>query len=126
MLAIAWVISNRVKSGMHDGDWLKVLANAPLQASSTLEEMSSFDQPDLWEPDFRWLTTQCEDIYDGKGVNPTFSMDAPTHSVANPSKPSFFYCNPSLPIRQWFLDRVINDKENHPRTVEVQPVVFFG
>lgn len=135
MLGIAFVISNRSKAGWEDGDYLKILSRVAVHSASEALDMARFDYPDIWEPNWRWLTSQVEGIYDGTlqdNLTRTPSRESLAANVPgterhaiNQSKPSFFYANLNQPIRPWFLEKIIRSAD-HPRTVEIPPIVFFN
>lgn len=135
-LAIAFVISNRQKAGWDDGDWLKILSRVAVHSASEAADMVRLDYPDVWEPNWRWLSSQVDGIYDGTLHDDLTStpgtqfqaVNAATHSrqPVNQSKPSFFYANLNFPIRPWFLEKIIRNSAEHPRTVEIPPIVFFN
>lgn len=135
MLAVAWVIANRVRAGWQGGDWLKVLSYAPIHSASESSEMLSHTMPEVWEPTWRWVTARVEDIYDGTAQD-TVTLTPSKEALAvnlpgsdnrevNQQKPSFFYANLNMPIRDWFLEKIIRSAD-HPRTVEIPPLVLFN
>lgn len=135
-LAIAHIIGNRVKSGWHSGDWLQVLENVPLHSASEPSEILTFDHPDLWNPEWIKLMQDCRGIYEGTlkdDLTWTPSMvaiaeNAPGGDVPiNRSRPSFFYANLQMPIRPWFMEKIITQRADHPLTVTIaSSLVLFG
>jgi len=53
MLGIAHVIRNRVEAGWSNGEWLKIIADAPIHASSKLAEMDFHSYVYIWYATFR-------------------------------------------------------------------------
>lgn len=136
MLGIAFVMANRRSAGWEDSDWLKILSRVAVHSASEWSDMVRLDYPDIWEPGWRWLTSQVEGIYDGTlqdNLTRTPSKESlaanvpgAERHVINQSKPSFFYANLNFPIRPWFLEKIIRNPAEHPRTVEIPPIVFFN
>jgi hypothetical protein len=133
MMGIAFVIANRVKAGWHDGDWLKALSQAPRHSASESQDMLTHDMPDIWDQTWRWLVGNVEKMYDGN-LNDNWTLTPSREAVAAnipggernyQQRPSFFYANLNMPIRPWFLEKIIRSTD-HPRTVEIPPVVFFN
>lgn len=125
MLGIAHVIQNRVKAGQWDGDWLKVIANAHSHSASETGELHSFDLPDPWDPDWRFIIEKCEKMYDGLLAD-EYTWSPGFDNKTNAARPGYFYANLNQPIRQWFLDKIIKQPDNHPRVADDQPIIYFG
>lgn len=131
--AVAFVISNRVKAGWQNGDWLKVIEHAHVHACD-LNTLTAL-MPDPWNTDWRRLLQQCQDIYEGCATDdltwtPSSAalaqhLPGTDQHPLNQSRPSFFYANLQLPIREWFMEKVIRSSD-HPRTVTVTPLQLFG
>lgn len=136
-LAIAFIISNRVKAGWGNSDWLQVLEDVATHSASEKEEMLTFDQPDPWDPDWRLLSAAARGIYDGT-MKDDLTWTPNARSLAanvpgadtgkqNQSRPSFFYANLNMPIRSWFLEKVIRKSDDHPRIGSIaSSLVLFG
>lgn len=133
--AIAFIISNRVKAGWQGGDWLKVIENTPVHSCSEEKDMLTMKMPDPWAQDWRTLLRNCQDIYEGIKIDDltwTPSMAAIAENCPggdnklNASRPSFFYANLQMPIREWFMNKIIRQPADHPRTVTVTPLQLFG
>jgi hypothetical protein len=136
-LAIAWIIANRVRAGWNAGDYLQVLESAPLHSCSEPQDMLTFKMPEPWNQDWLKLTRDCQDIYEGIAkdeITWTPSASALAENLPgtdqysiNQSRPSFFYANLNMPIREWFMTKIIRKPEDHPRTVNISGgLVLFG
>lgn len=119
---IAFIIGNRVRDGgWHDGDWLKVIENAPVHSAYEVADMDFRAMPDVWHPDWRALYATCQSIYEG-----SFIDDVTIAPKAAKLPPSLFYANLNHKLREWFVEKIIRQPEAHPRTTECQPLVFFA
>lgn len=127
MLGIAHVIGNRVEGGWYNGDWLKILEEAPVHSASNRDEMQDSSLPDIWDKDFRWLHDRVEQIYD-RTLTDTITRSAGTLEVGGKEqpRPGFYYANLNNMTREWFVKTIAKDPDNHPRTAECMPLVFFG
>ena len=136
-IAIAWIIANRVKAGWGSSDWLKVLEAAPVHASCEPSEMMTYAMPDLWNSGWIKLAQMCTDIYDGTAKDDLTwtpsreglaqNLPGTDQYAINQSRPSFFYANLNMPIRSWFIEKIIRKSEDHPRTVTIgSALVLFG
>lgn len=125
MAGIAHIIGNRVLAGMWDGDWMKVLAHAHETAAH--EPELDFSYPDVWNPDWRWLEPEVTRIYENRRPDDvTCSANTMQAGFPGGNRTGLFYCNLELPLRAWFKEKILGDPENHPRTAECHPLVFFG
>ena len=125
MIGIVHCLANRVLAGMWGSDWLLILRHSREVSSHDLEPGN--DYPDLWNPDWRWLTEQVGKIYDNRRPDDvTCSADMMQAGFPGGNRPGLFYANLQLPLRAWFQEKIVSDPENHPRTAECQPLVFFG
>lgn len=124
-IGIAHCMANRVLSGMWDADWLKVLAHAHETAGHEAE--LSFEYPDVWNPDWRWLAAEIVKIYDNRRPDDvTTSANTMKAGFHGGNRPGLFYANLQLPLRAWFKEKILDDPLNHPRTADCQPLIFFG
>lgn len=134
--AIAWIVASRVRAGWRDGNWMQVLEHMADHSASEPGEMMSFVMPDPWHPTWRRLSETCSGIYSGT-IKDTVTMTPDRAALAanlpgaernpaNQSRPSFFYANLNMPIREWFMTKIIRQPAEHPRTVEIFPIVLYG
>lgn len=117
MTAVALVIRNRVYAGWCGGDWLDVLANAPVSSALNPRHELIEPQPDFREPAMRRFLQAMDSIYDGS---------LPDTLTVNPKKEgALYYAELDKIERDWFLENICRKPENHPITSKVGPVTFF-
>lgn len=136
MLAIAFIIRNRVKGGWQNSDWLRVLEAIPVHAAEPPEAMFTFQMPDPWHPLWKRLLVACGEVYDGTmpdGLTRTpdrFAMAqaAPGGDTArvNQQRAAFFYANMQQPVREWFTRNIVELHDAHPRIGTVGNLTLFG
>lgn len=127
MQGIAHVFRNRVEAGWASGDWMKLLADSPIHSSSLIEEMDFRSHIDLWDADFRWLHGKCLEIYNGT-LKDDVTIAADTRKAGGKGIPqrALFYANIQLPVRPWFMENIIQRRDEHPRTADAGTVTFFA
>lgn len=131
MLGVAQVIRNRVESGWLNGDWLRILQEVPLHGAEEIAAMDWRTLPDIYDKDFRWLYTQVGMVYDRTlpdSITSSADQNWANHSAMGPkiqSRKGLFYCNLQLPIRPWFLEKIIHSPE-HQRQAEAGTITFFS
>jgi len=127
-LGIAHVIANRVSAGWEGGgDWLKILANAPVHSANNVSEMDFTSYVDVWRPEFRSLFANCEKIYAGELRDEiTTSADPRKAGGIGRPQPALFYGSLQILTRQWFVEKIVHCPEGHPRTADAGAVTFWG
>lgn len=115
MLAIAQVIANRVDAGWQGGDWLKVIRSAALARESVWTDEIVIDPRDS---NFRELLRRIDDVYHGTADDSAVNNEQ--------GQKSLYYAELHNPPRQWFLDTVLANPEEHPRIAKVGQVDFFA
>jgi hypothetical protein len=127
MAGVAHIVSNRVSAGWEGGDWLKIIANAPIHSSSNVADMDFTSYVDVWSPDFRWLYAEVEKIYSGeKKDDITVSADPRKVGGNGRPQPGLFYANLNNISRQWFKDNIVGQREQHPILASAGTITFFG
>ena len=109
MVAIAFLMKNRVDAGWYGGDWLAVLDQAPLRAGTIYPP---FHQVNLRDPNVRALLHRIDDIYDGSEIDEMTSE-------------ALYYCELRRVGEGWFKDNILSDREAHPQVAQVGPVSFL-
>lgn len=118
MLAVAFVVKNRVDAGWLGGDWMQIIANheqwsARLVTAPALQgETQMAPVPDFHDPDVRDLIVEVDGIFDGTAED-TFTDGA------------LYYCELDRVERPWFLQNVVRRPDAHARVATVGPVSFF-
>jgi hypothetical protein len=115
MLAVAQVVSNRVKAGWQGGDWLRVIDTAPEYRGTVPSR--NFVRIDPRDGNFRELMRQIDDVYYGI---------ADDSNVNTHQGKSLYYAELHNIHRQWFNEAILNDHESHPRLAKVGQITFFG
>lgn len=117
MLAVAYVIRNRVQAGWHGGDWLEVLAHAPGCSAREDDIMFGPQQPNLRDDSFRLLLRAVDDIYAGMSID-RFTADPE-------GKGALYFAELNDVTSSWFRRNILACPDEHPRIANVGPVVFF-
>lgn len=120
MLAVAFVVRNRVKAGWHGGDWLAVIADHAIhrgeQATGNRQqataEKTQKNYPDFHDEVIRDLLGWMDAVFDGA------REDLWTEGA-------LYYSQLELPQRKWFVDNIVRKPEEHPRVATVGPVSLF-
>jgi hypothetical protein len=129
--AIAHVVRNRVDAGWENGDWLKIIMNTDVSSSSLVEDVDWKSYIDLWSYDFKALYGHCEAVYSGL-INDALTTGADLRQVqimtrSYQAQKAFFYAAlGDAKLRPWFLENIVRKPEEHPRTVTVGTITFFG
>lgn len=114
MIAVAFVVKNRVRAGWHGGDWAAVM-NAHYQYSANpqvaLIELHSL--PDCRDRDFIALLQNIDGILSGS-LQDTYTAGG------------LYYCELNNVTRDWFKENVLAHPEQHPRVATVATVTFFS
>lgn len=137
MLGIAHVIRNRVRQGWEGGDWLRLIQKTNIHSASLPEEHDTTSLPDIHDGDFRWLIQQVEQMY--SGFSPDVTGGANTRDLGSSRydalhrpapvdipKGALYYCDLNKITRDWFTEKIVREKEQHPRTLECYPITFFA
>jgi hypothetical protein len=112
MLAVCFIIRNRVRAGWVGGDWNRVINFAHHHAAF---EGTRGDGPSLESEIFRRLLLQVDEIYQG-------TMED------NLTEKGLYYCDVTdrRPMRDWFASRIVRDQSNHPRIAQVGMLHIFS
>jgi hypothetical protein len=124
MLAVAFVIRNRVRASWFGGDWLQVLENA--HEAGALEmcfcengcpRCRSNQLPNLRDDNFRLLLRTVDDIFSGLAVD-RFTTDPQGNGA-------LYYAELRTVNRAWFRENILRNLAAHSRIANVGPVEFF-
>jgi hypothetical protein len=114
MLAVCFIIRNRVRAGWAGGDWNRVINFAHRHAAY---ELDTQEGPSLESEIFRRLLLQVDEIYQGT------MQDNLTETKG------LYYCDATerrRPMRDWFTTRIVRDPYNHPRIAQVGMFHIFS
>jgi len=110
MLAVCFVIRNRMDAGWFGGDWLLAMEKAgDVAANSEAPEPQPFN---LRETRYRKFLERIDAIFDGT------ELDVMTEGA-------LYYGELNKPLRPWFVEHITEDIENHRHVATVGPVWFF-
>lgn len=124
--AIACVIRNRVDAGWVNKDWLKIIANTPIHSCSNLAEMDWHSYVDPWPAAYRKIYNFCEDLYGNRIITDKSASSDTRRFNGSMSRGALFYAALQSPVRQWFKENVIDEKQQHPMTITTGLITFFG
>lgn len=120
-LAVAFVYKNRVRAGW--GDWLDLIQRHAVWSARNENELDTVSHPDVREPNFQLLLQQIDGVFDGSMQDKlTLSPKTKTDN----GRPALYYGVLRQITRPWFLEKVVQQPELHPRTSQVGEVIFFG
>jgi hypothetical protein len=112
MLAVCFIIRNRVRAGWAGGDWNRVINFAPRHAAY---DMRPEEGPSLESEIFRRLLLQVDEIYQGTMQD-------------NMTEKGLYYCDAlgGRPLRDWFAQNIVRQPANHPRVAQVGMLYLFS
>lgn len=129
-VGVAEVIRNRVQAGWHNGDWLKIISESPINSSSNLDQMDWKSYVDIWSPLARRLYFKCEELYGLPAMirsDSTQSPDLNRFVIGGAmGRPALYYGSLQLPIRPWFKEHIIDMRSEHPITTTIGLITFFA
>lgn len=102
------ILMNRVRHGW--GNLLDILNRIP-QFSAEVEIPNQNMVPQIWEPAFIRLLQEVDNIYDG---------------TKDYSKGALYWCDMRRVETPFFKDKILGDKENHPRVGDMNSLTFFS
>jgi hypothetical protein len=113
MKAICYVLRNRVQAGWGEGLWLNVIENHCMMEGN---EESGMRQPlDPADRLLQILVRDIDDIYLGLSADDTELV----------VQDALYFQFIDRPPRQWFVEHIIRDPENHARIGQVGPIALF-
>jgi len=119
MLAVAFVVRNRVNAGWLAGDWLKIISSHDEYSSMVMmhpehyrTEANIGNIPNFHHRTVRDLLVEVDFIFDGT-KNDDLTEGALYYGELNSIQ------NP------WFLENIARKPEDHPRVATIGPVSFF-
>ena len=126
-VGIAHVFRNRIESGWASGDWMKLLSDAPVHSANLVQDIDFRSHVDIWDANFRWLYGQCVEIYNGTLKDDvTVAADIRKIGMKGVPQKALFYGNLQAPIRAWFMENIVQRRDEHPRTADAGTVTFFA
>jgi hypothetical protein len=110
MLAIAFVIRNRVRSGWFNGDWLEILDHAHGVCGTWRDQDSHV--PSMSKPEIRTVLSYIPNIY--AGVEPDKMTEG-----------ALYYGELDRIDNTWFKESILAHLDIHRRVATIGPVTFF-
>jgi hypothetical protein len=114
MLAIAFVLRNRVEAGWHGGDWLRVIEDAPKQRGNIPPPLVGLSLRDY---NIKEFLRQIDDVYSGAAENDLTDTDD-THAL--------YYAVLHTLTDEWFISNIARNHSSHPKIATVGLTSFFG
>lgn len=112
MLAVAFVLRNRAKSGWHNGSiYQNAIKLNQISSMSVLGDRNTIKYPDVRDPDFQTLLHKLDAIYD----------DAPDMITSG----ARYYAVLTDATSGWFFENIVADTVNHPRVAVIGKTTLF-
>lgn len=123
MKGICYCIRNRVRAGWEDASWLSVIENAHLHAAHESDKVMPLNPENR---ELQRLLREIDDIYfGGRFANsPEEGMDL-EGSLTEKDHEKKFWCFLNRPVRPWFQEHILNDKENHRSRTQLGILMFI-
>lgn len=106
MLAIAYVLRNRVFAGW--GDWVEIIQRAGEKRGTIYTPYV----PNIRGINVRTFLNRIDEVYT--------RADATDFTGG-----ALFYFEPMEPVAEWFKTEILGRQDDHPRTAHIGPVWFF-
>lgn len=114
MLALAFVLRNRVKQGWNGGDWSQVIAEAPSKAGDATIKGG---YPDVRDTVVRMLLSRIDGVFN--------DSERDVYTVDHEGRGALYYTDLANTTNPWFKANILQKLENHPIVAKVGPVSFF-
>lgn len=122
MKAVCYCIRNRVRAGWHDGEWMATLEFADEHAAHAGGERVRIDAN--YRP-YQMLLQAVDDIYYAQDYRPEGERDAIGETLESAVGTAKYWMFLNRPVRDWFQENVIDDKENHRQRGNMGLMMFF-
>jgi hypothetical protein len=124
MKAICFCMRNRVRAGWHDGNWLRAIEEASESAAHDPDPVVVLN-PDSRE--LQRLLREIDDIYFsnsdwGQSSDEGISMEA---SLTEEKHEKKYWCFLQRPMRPWFKENILDDRENHKSRTQMGLMIFI-
>lgn len=111
MKGICYVLRNRIKSGWYDGSWIMAVERSFEVAGHELQERPKLDINNRL---FQLLVRDIDDVFYSSGEDETAAVVGDC----------LYYHFIDRPVRQWFVENIIRDPQNHPRRAHIGSIAF--
>lgn len=108
MLAVAFVVRNRVRASWFGGNWMEIIEGHEGVAGKNYPRTAV----NLRDIHFRMFLQQIDDLY--LGLTPDKMTEG-----------ALYYCELNHCDNEWFLENIVRKPEEHPRVATVGNVSFF-
>lgn len=132
MLAICYIIRNRVKMQWEDGNWISVIENADQHAANEPWEPQVRLDPQSRE--YQRLLREVDDIFYGGSTDGGYGM-APMdsseggislfQSMCERKHERLYWMHTGRSVREWFKENIVRDPKNHPQRGVLGTMMFF-
>jgi len=120
MKAICYCLRNRVRAGW--GEWMDVIGTADEFRANEPNELIRIDHNTRI---YQRLLHDVDDIYFGHSSSDFGEGKTLEDTLCEKERPCFYWLFLDRPMRQWFKDNIISDKQNHPSRVTMGLTMFF-
>jgi hypothetical protein len=142
MKCICYCMRNRVRKGWHDGSWTKCIEHAQESAGNESAKGNYGDSGAALQNDelkkeidpnsrpFQMLLQAIDDIYHGQrwvpsGVDGVRDEDAQGTDLESAVGTALYWVRLDRPIRPWFAENIVRDRENHPERSQMGLMMFY-
>lgn len=115
MKAVMYVLRNRLKAGWGDGTWFCLINGARDVAGNERYVAPMIDPKDRL---LQMLVREVDDIY----LNSGNGDDVTRVVVAE----ALYYQFIDQELRPWFVENIVREPKNHPRTGQIGSMMLFG
>lgn len=125
MMAISFVVRNRVRAGWYGGNWLEVLAHMP-DVAAKLEPPTN-ELPDTRNYAFLQFMQIVDGIFSGATEDDiTIKKDGEWRQVLSMAPPVvMYYARLDQITNPWFLQNIVRKPDQHQRISQVGQLFFF-
>ena len=128
VLAIAYVIRNRVRAGWEGGNWIKVMERAHLHAA---HEPGPRVELDAESRVFQMMLRRVDDIYFAQNAGDWGDVGGQAEgglsmedSLTERNHERLYWYWINRPVRPWFQENILADKKNHKRMTQLGLMIF--
>ena len=115
MKAVVYVLRNRLKAGWGDGTWFCVMNGHREVAGNPAIKQVPLDAKDRL---LQMMAREIDEIY----VGSMYSDDTTRLVVGE----ALYYQFIDQEMRPWFVEKIVRDSKNHPRTGQIGSMALFG
>jgi hypothetical protein len=130
MLAICYIVRNRVKMQWEDGNWIDVIENADRHAANW--PWDPIVRLDPQSRQYQRLLREVDDIFYGGGesygLTPAKAGEGGMSlfdSMCERKHERLYWMHTGRPVREWFRDTIVRDPKNHPQRGVLGTMMFF-